>query len=75
VDLTVEIAQNMKEYYRNKVSCRREFILKNLQHFQNRTEIVVTLLVETLLNVMYVRRTVLVQNALQFKNNNVSIQY
>jgi len=33
LDWTVEIAQNMKEYYRNKVSCRRELILKEFAKF------------------------------------------
>ena len=33
VDLTVEIAENMKEYYKNRVYCRRELILKQFAEF------------------------------------------
>ena len=33
VDLSVEIDKNMKDYYNNKVYCRREAILKNFAEF------------------------------------------
>ena len=33
VDLTVEIAENIKEYYKNRVYCRRELILRQFAEF------------------------------------------
>ena len=33
VDLTVEIAEDMKEYYKNKVCCRREILLQQFEGF------------------------------------------